>query len=305
MSFSSETKNALAALPIKAKCCKRAALAGLLYAAFDAQSKTIKFSTDNEKTAVLFSHLVRSLFGIDVYFDDVDKLSRAGQPAVGYKLVPPIDEDSKRIFDSLSPIDDDLSAVCTCENCAKHLLRGLFLSVGTVTDPKRGYHLEFAISDETKMGRACRYLEELGLPTRITSRRGVSSIYIKESEAIEDFFTLIGAPQTSLTIMEVKIMREIRNNENRRNNCDTANIYKSTGASIGQIKAIRAIREMDLFGKLPPELAATAKLREENPELSMSELAELHEPPITKSGVSHRLAKIISFYKKNISDAET
>lgn len=304
MSFSSETKNALAALPIKAKCCKRAALAGLLYASSDIRSRSIKFSTDNEKTAGLFLHLVRSLFGIDVFFDDVDKLSRAGQPTVGYKLVPLGDEDSAKVFDELLPADDDLSSVCTCENCAKHLLRGLFLSVGTVTDPKRGYHLEFAISDEKKLENTCKYLEELGLPARITSRRGVFSIYIKESEAIEDFFTLIGAPQTSLTIMEVKIMREIRNNENRRNNCDTANIYKSTGAAIEQIKAIRAIREMDLFGKLPPELAVTARLREENPELSMSELAELHEPPITKSGVSHRLAKIISFYEKSISDGE-
>lgn len=300
MSFSSETKNALAALPVKANCCKRAMLFGLFYPQSDFANNKLKFSTDNEKTASLCTYLVRSYFSVDCYFDDVDKLSRSGYPAIGYKFGLPVPSDVEKMASEMLALEKDRDLLLSCENCLKFFLRGLFLSVGTVTDPKRGYHLEFAVSDEDKLANICGYLEEIGMPAKVTKRRGVPSVYIKESESIEDFFTLIGSPQTSLTIMEVKIMREIRNNENRRNNCDTANIYKSTGASLLQIKAIKAIKENNMFGKLPKELAVTAELREENPEISMSELAALHDPPITKSGVSHRLSKIISFYELNI-----
>lgn len=305
MSFSSETKNALAALPVKANCCKRAMLFGLFYPQSDFANNKLKFSTDNEKTASLCTYLVRSYFGFDCFFDDVDKLSRTGYPAIGYKFGLPAPADAERMASELLSVgqeENGLYGLFACENCMKFFLRGLFLSVGTVTDPKRGYHLEFAVSDVDKLTTVCGYLDEIGMPAKVTKRRGVPSVYIKESESIEDFFTLIGSPQTSLTIMEVKIMREIRNNENRRNNCDTANIYKSTGASILQIKAIKAIKENNMFGKLPKELAVTAELREANPEISMSELAALHDPPITKSGVSHRLSKIISFYELNIEE---
>ncbi len=305
MSFASETKTALASLPIKSVCCKKAELYGLFFTQSDFEKRVIRFSTDNEKIASLCSYLTKSVFGFESVFEDSEKLTRAGGPAVGYKFLMPRDCDVIKMTDCFSEYDASFDRLLKCDGCLKSFFRGLFLAVGTISDPNSGYHLEFAVSDEKKASLVCEYLETIGVLGRLTSRRGVCAIYVKESEAIEDFFTYIGAPQTSLTIMEVKIMREIRNNENRRNNCDTANIYKSTGAAIEQIKAINRLIEHNLFGKLPAELAETAKLRLDNPELSMSELAVLHDPPITKSGVSHRLSKIISFCEKTINSSDS
>ena len=142
------------------------------------------------------------------------------------------------------------------------------------------------------------YFSQLSFPARRTVRRGVSSLYMKESESIEDFMTYIGAAQASLSIMNAKIMRDIRNNVNRRMNCDAANIYKTTGAATGQIHAIKHLMETGRIDFLPDNLKITARLRLENPQASLEELAQLHEGNISKSGVSHRLAKIVDFDKK-------
>lgn len=296
MSFALETKNALCAVPVKSVCCRRSELYGLFYAQSDPAAGKLKFSTDSEKIASHFAHLIRAVFRQEAKMEEADKLSRMGQPVRSYRYVPPEGEDLARIAREF-PADGGLcgSPLFACENCRKHFLRGLFLSVGTITNPERGYHLELAVSNPGRCADLCALLADMSVQARVTRRRGVSAVYMKESESIEDFLTLIGAPQAALTIMECKIMRDVRNNENRRNNCDTANIYKSTGAAIVQLRAIRAISDAGLLGKLPPGLRQTATLRLDNPELSMSELAALHDPPITKSGVSHRLAKILEF----------
>ena len=162
-----------------------------------------------------------------------------------------------------------------------------------------GYtHLEFSVSNDKKCFALMEYLNENGFPAKRTVRRGVSSLYIKESESIEDFMTYIGAAQASLTIMNAKIVRDIRNNVNRRMNCDAANLYKTTGAATAQVHAIKHLIESGRFDFLPDQLKETARLRLENPQASLDELAGLHEDYITKSGVSHRLAKIVDFDKK-------
>lgn len=296
MSFALDTKSALCAIPVKSVCCRKSQLMGMLYAQSDPAAGKLKFSADSEKIADHFAHLMHAVFRLDAKIEEGDKLSRMGQPIRNYRFVPPEGEERSRIVGEL-PKAGNLAdcPIFSCENCRKHFLRGLFLSVGTVTNPQRGYHLELAVSNPGRCADLCALLSEMSIQAKVTKRRGVSALYMKESETIEDFLTLIGAPQAALTIMECKIMRDIRNNENRRNNCDTANIYKSTGAAIVQLRAIRAISAAGLLGKLPPGLRQTATLRLDNPELSMSELAALHDPPITKSGVSHRLDKILSF----------
>lgn len=299
MSFSFDTKLGLCTIPVKPLCCKKAILYGLLYSQSDMQSHNIRFSTDQEKIAQLFSSLMHSLFHSDAIFEETQKLTRRRSPIIGYRYRPPDGKELSRITDSFA-FDEPLPSegLFVCENCRKHFLRGLFLSAGTIVSPESGYHMEFSVSDPVRCQALCNFLSEQGIPAKLTKRRGVTALYIKESEVIEDFLTLIGAPQAALSIMEMKIMRDIRNNENRRNNCDTANIYKSTGAAIQQVHSIRKLSDSGRLSSLPKPLQETATLRLENPEISMSELAALHDPPITKSGVSHRLAKIMEICEK-------
>lgn len=299
MSFSIDIKIGLCSIPIKQQCCKKALLYGLLYAQSDISAGKLRFSTDQEKVMALFSSLVGSLYKTDAIFEENQKLSRSRQQVIGYRFLMPEGDDLAELVESLT-FDSLLGdkSLWVCENCKKSFLRGLFLSVGTITDPQSGYHMEFAVSDPTRSALLAELLLELGISAKLTKRRGVTALYIKESEIIEDFLTLIGAPQAALSIMEMKIMRDIRNNENRKNNCDTANIYKSTGAAIKQVHAIKLLSDSGRLAELPRELIETAKLRLDNPEVSMSELAALHEPPITKSGVSHRLARIMELFEK-------
>ena len=135
-------------------------------------------------------------------------------------------------------------------------------------------------------------LESAGFSPKYTERKTSFVVYIKESENIEDFLTSIGASQAAISIMNAKIYKDIRNNQNRRSNCDAANINKMTGKAQECIRAIRMLEDSGVFSLLSEDLKTTAALRKENPEASLAELAELHCPPITKSGVNHRLRKI-------------
>ncbi len=316
-SFSYETKTALAAAPVKERCCKKALLFGLLYpfsdfrsdeAADDSSFRSlskgsgIHFSTDNEKCAVLLSGMVKSLCRTEAIWEQLDQRTRKGEVKTLWRLLGGEELLNDALLADLTEAVGRIDRIMVCENCIRAFLRGLFLSVGSIVDPAKAYHLEFAVSKEHKCQQIAEFLCGAGFPVRITVRRGVRAIYLKESEAVEDFFTFVGAPQTALAIMNAKILRDIRNNENRKANCDTANIYKSTGAAAAQLRAIRKLKQDGRLQTLPEPLRITAELRLNYPEVSLAELAALHEPPITKSGVTHRLQKLLNACKDEPGD---
>ena len=152
--------------------------------------------------------------------------------------------------------------------------------------------------------RLCRELcemfsERLEIEGRIIARKRASVLYFKESEHIEDILTLIGAPKSSLELMNVKIYRDIRNRVNRATNCDTANCGRQNRSALRQIDAINKIKASEGgLSKLPDELAELAKLRLRNPEMSLSELCSLFEPPLSRSGVNHRFMRIEQIAKE-------
>ena len=295
MSFSSEIKTTVSTVNIKKHCCKASVLYGMLYPHNEFKGAPLNFTTDNEATSALFTAMAKSVFGTKVSFTVGERLSRKKEAQNFYRLDYPGLEIMAQInekFSSQQIVNEDLFE---CEACAGAFMRGLFLAAGSVTDPNHGYHLEFSVSNDKKCFALMEYLNENGFPARRTVRRGVPSLYIKESESIEDFMTFIGAAQASLSIMNAKIMRDIRNNVNRRMNCDSANLFKTTGAATHQIHAIKHLMETGRFDFMPDQLKETAKIRLENPQASLEELAALHEGNISKSGVSHRLAKIVDF----------
>lgn len=299
MSFSSEIKNTLCGINIKNKCCKAALILGMMFASSDFEKKIYKFSTDNEKCSKLFSLMTKSVFGREIDYETYEKLDRKGSEIVNYRAR--FDDNLTDAFAKLyRPPLPESSFVCT--NCPSHFVRGVFLSNGTVTDPSSSYHLEFSLSDDEKRKAFENILSDEGFYVKETVRRGVGAIYVKKSETVEDILTYIGASTYSIKIMDIKIVREIRNNENRKSNCDAANIFKSTGAAATVIKYINRLINDNKIDGLGEQLKTTALLRVNNPEMSLSELASIHEPPITKSGLFHRLSKINAYYEKCYKD---
>lgn len=173
---------------------------------------------------------------------------------------------------------------------AAAFLGGVFLACGTLSDPEMKYHIEFSIPREGLTEMLMELLQEIGFRPLQSRRRGQTIIYINESEQIEDLLTYIDCPLLSMEMMNAKIIKERRNAANRASNCDAANMDKVADAAQQQIEAINLVG----IDSLPEELRALAQLRLDNPYDSLRELGEKLSPPLSRSGVNHRLEKIFA-----------
>lgn len=182
-----------------------------------------------------------------------------------------------------------------CTNCMSHFIRALFVLHGSVTDPAKRNHMEFALDTEVESDAIAALLTSVGFAPAKTVRKSKHVLYFKDGESISDFFGYIGANAAVFDYMNTRLAREFSNNINRQVNCDTANIRKALQASDKQIRMIRRMMESGVIQTLPESLKMTAELRVKYDQMSMTELGNAHDPPITKSGVSHRLAKIVDF----------
>ena len=171
-------------------------------------------------------------------------------------------------------------------------LAGAFLSCGSMAEPIKEYHLEFAVPFEDLCGDLKDLIENLGISSRYIERKGLYVLYFKGSEDIEDMLTLMGATRSSIELMNVKILKDIRNKANRIVNCDNANIERTLAASEKQIADIEYIMETEGLDSLTPELRNMAQVRLENPDVSLKELGELLDKPVGRSGANHRLKKL-------------
>lgn len=180
-----------------------------------------------------------------------------------------------------------------CENCFSAFLRGLFVACGNVTDPAKRYHLELTFKTEAERDAAHGLLAAHGMEMKKGFRKSRWLLYIKSSERIEDFFAAVGANKAAFELINSKIVREVREDANRQSNCDMANIKKSLSASKKYTDIIEKMISDGTVSRLPAELRETAMLRLENTQASMADLALLHKVPISKSGVKHRLDKIM------------
>jgi hypothetical protein len=179
-------------------------------------------------------------------------------------------------------------------------LRGAFLAGGSVTDPKKRYHLELTTTHYYVHRELQALLPELGLRPKETTRKANYVTYFKQSEAIADVLTTIGAPLASMEVMNAKVEKNLMNGVNRRLNCDVANVDKAVQAAQSQIQAIRRLEGRGELEKLAPKLRETAALRVANPELSLAQLAELCVPPVSKSCLNHRLRKLMELGREEM-----
>lgn len=174
-------------------------------------------------------------------------------------------------------------------------LRGAFLACASIANPENEYHLEFCLNSENLNSLLLKIIDSfrINFEMKTIYRRNTYVIYSKSAEKITDFLVLIGAKKCAMELMQVKMIKEVRNNINRTTNFETANITKITNSAAKQIEAIKKIKKYKKFEELPNYLKEVAILRIENPYSSLEDLSKKSNPKITKSGINHRLQKII------------
>ena len=183
--------------------------------------------------------------------------------------------------------------------CRKSFLRGLFLGTGCIVDPNTDYHFEITCKNKKTAGHICELLNELiGFNFKVI-RRSINQyvIYSKDSEEISLILSFLGASSSLLKFENIRVERSIKNNINRNINCETANLSKTISAAYTQIMAIEKLEKSNKFKELPIELREIGNLRKKHPEMSLSDLTSLYGGRLTKSGINHRLKKIVEISK--------
>lgn len=299
VSFAGKVKNELCRVGISRTCCARAEGYGVLLYGNTFTSTEVRIITESADFAARLPRLFQKAFGV--------KFDRAPEERGGKgKLIFSITDREKleKIINALGYDARQLMALHVNfglleEDCCRTaFLRGAFLAGGSVTDPEKRYHLELATNHVPASREVQALMEEMGFLPR-TIRRGADALlYFKQSEHIEDFLTKIGAPAAAMDIMTAKVDKEIRNGANRAMNCDIANVNKTLDAALEQRSAIERLRRSPRWEKLPDKLRQTAELRLEYPELSLVQLAEKCDPPVTKSCMNHRMRKLMEEAKE-------
>ena len=299
MSFSHETKLGLVSLfeSTKHECCKKAGLYGILISAGVFSRTKCKLVTTTPELAGLTMEWLGKLFSINGNLYVTDRKSGEEDERRVSKITLPKKKELERLFNCLKyspdePETDIKTGLFRCPNCQAAFVRGVFLSAGTVTNPDKSYHLELSLPSERLAENLAALLSECGLEPKSMQRKNENVLYYKDSENIENFLAYIGANTAAFTIMNKKIERELRSGANRIANGELANLGKTVAAAGDQIAAIKSLEASGELERMPDELRATALLRLEHFDATLSELAALHDPPITKSGVNHRLRKI-------------
>ena len=176
--------------------------------------------------------------------------------------------------------------------CRRAYIRGAFLASGSVSDPEKGYHFEIVCADSARAEQLSAMLESFGIEAKITLRKHSYILYVKEGSQIADILNVMEAHVGLMKFENIRILKEMRNSVNRQVNCETANLNKTVSAAVKQIEDIQYIQSTIGFEKLPENLAEIARLRLEQPGMSLKELGQMLTPPVGKSGVNHRLRKL-------------
>ena len=293
MSFTDEIALELNDVNLNKTCCRKAFLCGLLYGAVrdenERQYRSFFYrNADAERAAEL----------IDAHFSTGAKTSVAQSQRGGHRAYT-VSFASKALSAVLFDVDTRKKSVkdaigFRCEDCKNRFLRGVFTSCAAVSRPQSGYHVELSFMSEARADAAAALLEECVVAPGRVKRGARYCLYYKSNAKIADLLYVLGAPTASFAVTNLSIEREIRNNENRATNCVTSNIKRTVGASRRHVDAIRYLEKKDRLALLSDELEYTARLRVQNEDASLSELALLHNPPISKSGLNARLSKILA-----------
>ena len=279
MSFSANIKEELAKHITSARHCQIAELAAIMhfcgqYGEDKEGNLTIGFQTENEAVVRKGFTLLKKTYNIDI------GVGINGQEKVN--LIAKTGDLSKPV--------DPLLIKSAC--CRRAFLRGAFLCCGSMSDPSKGYHLEFVCADETQAEQLQEVIGTFDIEAKIIQRKKYYVVYLKEGAGIVDLLNVMEAHRSLMELENLRILKEMRNSINRRVNCETANIGKTVQAATRQVEDILFIKEHYGFSKLPDNLREMAEVRLEYPDAALKELGEYLSPPVGKSGVNHRLRKL-------------
>lgn len=303
VSFSGNVKSELCRAEPERACCALAEAMGTLLYANTFCAECIRIVTENVEFGQRLPRLFRK--GLSVSFDTLPESGGTGKRS--YAVTDP--EKIRRVFSACgfsahSSVSLHVNlALLEKDCCRRAFLRGAFLAGGSVTDPDKRYHLELSTTHLSVSRETGTLMLDMGLAPKETERKGSAVLYFKQSDSIEDFLTAIGAPVSAMAVMSAKIEKEWRNVANRKTNCDSANVDKAVTAAQEQLAAIRTLERDGRLQTLPDRLRQTALLRREHPETTLTELAELHEPPISKSAVNHRVRKLLALAAQEPAEA--
>ena len=294
MSFSSEAKVEICRIRPEETGSAVAESCGVLLYCHTFSSELIRIITANEGFAAHLPRLFKKAFGLT--FDVLPSADAKGKRSL-------ILYDREKIGAIYRAFGLDVKcavahhvnfALLEEDICRIAFARGAFLAGGSVTDPEKRYHLELSTSHRSVAGETVSVLQELGFNPRVSRRGGNSLLYFKQSDTIADFLTAIGASVTAMNVMTARVEKEMRNTVTRQINCDSANADKTVAAAQEQLAAIRKLSARIGLDALPEPLKDAALLRITNPAVSLSDLARLSCPQVTKSCLNHRLKKIVS-----------
>ncbi|XOQ44873.1 MAG: putative cell division protein WhiA [Clostridium sp.] len=298
MSFSSDTKKELCRLKTDT-CCQKAECYGILLFGKSFSPQSIALTTENRATAMRAAELAAVTTG--VYVDVTASPPRRGKRRNAYTVSVPEENQIRQVLHRFGHTGEEINLrihAANLENdcCRSAFLRGVFLSCGTVTDPSRDYRLEFVVPYLNLARDLTAFLQnikELDVTPGMMNRKGSFVVYLKGSEHVADLLTFLGAGNAAMELMQIRMLKEVRNNVNRKTNFETANIEKTASAAAAQLMALEKIFACGGLSILPEELRPLALLRYQNPDLSLRELGQNLDPPLSRSGVNHRLRRIV------------
>lgn len=279
MSFSGEVRGELAGQIGRARHCQIAELAAMLHFAGvygrTAQGcYTVGFQLENEAVLRKCFTILKKTFKIDTG----DMVS---------------EEDMREIYCKFGDLNQPVSPLLIKNPCCRRaFLRGAFLCAGSMSDPRKGYHLEFVCTKEDMARQLQEVIQGFEIEAKIVPRKNYYVVYLKEGSGIVDLLNVMGAHLSLMKLENLRILKEMRGAINRRVNCETANIGKTVAAADKQIEDILYVRDHWGLENLPENLQEMARVRLEYPEAPLKELGEMLDPPVGKSGVNHRLRRL-------------
>ena len=291
MSFSQDVKAEILRRKVSRPCCCTAAAYAVACFGKYFDDRGIVLQTETEGVAA-FAQKMYSRCGIT---GQVLRKERTGSVVYEFSVKEP--EDVRKMLELFGHTGREtalrIKPDCfRCQQCVSYFVSTAFLCCGTITNPQREYNLEFLSVRYNLILDFEALLMGHGFAPKHTRRKGSNVLYLKASEQIEDLLTFMGASGAALEIMNLKVYKDFRNKANRITNCETANIDKTVSASGQTLEAIAYLKKRGAFETLPAPLREAAALREQNPDLSLKELAGLVRPPLSKSGLSHRMKKL-------------
>ena len=296
MSFSNDVKNELSRLETNEVCCDKAEVLGVLRMSgaivIRGMNIGIHFSTENAALARRVLQILKNNYQVqtEVVITRSRRLKKNNRYQVRVLPAPQVSIAMNEL--QLLSMESDLKNPLLNKQCCKRaFLRGAFLGGGSISRPSSDYHLEMVTGNEDFAHSIIKVMHTFSMKAKLTDRKNDYIVYLKDGESITNFLRVIGAHNSMMELENVRVLKEMRNNVNRRVNCETANLGKVVKAAVRQVNCIKFIDEHMGLSELPQALQDTARLRLEYPDASLNELVE-YSGGIGKSGINHRLKKL-------------